>query len=348
MRRPWAVPLVPLYGAGLALRGLSWSSGLAPVRKLAWPVVSVGNLSVGGTGKTPMTIVLVRLLQERGIAVDVLSRGYGRRSNATERVVRAGGAERFGDEPMVIARTTEAPVYVGASRWQAGRLAERDAKGPAGVHLLDDGFQHRGLARQVDLVLVSSEDLDDALLPAGNLREPVAALGRAHVLAVPAQDDEAVRRLEALGFGAARGQQVWRFRREMVLPSVPESLRALPWVAFCGIARPEQFFTGLAKAGLTLAATRTFADHHPYTQADIEGLRRVAGVAGAGALITTAKDLYRMDELSVGPEEGVPMLAADVKVVIENEAAALSWLVRELARQTALAVSAESVSHGAA
>lgn len=336
MRRPWAVPLVPLYGAGLALRGLGWSFGLAPRRKLAWPVVSVGNLSAGGTGKTPFTIALVRLLQERGIAVDVLSRGYGRQSNATERVERHGGAARFGDEPLLMARTTEAPVYVGASRWQAGQLAEQEATGKTGVHLLDDGFQHRGLARQVDIVLVNSEDLGDSLLPAGNLREPLSALARAHVLAVPAQDDEAVRRLEALGFGSARGQQVWRFRREMVLPPTPESLKALPWVAFCGIARPEQFFAGLIKAGLRLAATRAFADHHPYTPADLESLRRTAGTTGAGALITTAKDLYRMGNLSAGPEEAAPMLAADLKIVIEEEAAAMSWLLSELGRHAAL------------
>lgn len=344
MRRPWALPLVPLYGAGLALRAVSWSSGLTPVRKLAWPVVSVGNLSAGGTGKTPFTIALVRLFQERGIRVDVLSRGYGRRSTATERVGGQGGSERFGDEPILMARTTEAPVYVGASRWQAGTLAEQEAKGKTGVHLLDDGFQHRGLARQVDIVLVDSEDLEDSLLPAGNLREPLSALARAHVLAVPAQDNEAVQRLAALGFGPARGQQVWRFRREMVLPPMPESLAALPWVAFCGIARPEQFFDGLTRAGLGLAATRAFADHHPYTAADIESLRRAVGTTGAGALITTAKDLYRMGDLSLGPEEAAPILAADLKVVIEEEVAAMNWLLSELARQSGQKVAADQAS----
>jgi tetraacyldisaccharide 4'-kinase len=333
MRRPWAFPLVPLYGAGVALRALGWSSGLAPARKLAWPVVSVGNLSAGGTGKTPFTIALVRLLHERGAPVDVLSRGYGRQSNLTERVRPHGSAKQFGDEPLLIARTTEAPVYVGASRWQAGRLAEQEATGKAGVHLLDDGFQHRGLSRQVDIVLVNSEDLSDSLLPAGNLREPFSALTRAHVLAVPLGDDKAAQRLEALGFGRGRGQQIWRFRREMVLPPMPESLAALPWVAFCGIARPEQFFAGLVNAGLRLAATRAFGDHHPYTAADLEALRRKVGTTGAGALITTAKDLYRMGDLSMGRDEAAPMLAADVKVVIEEEVAAMSWLLSELGRQ---------------
>jgi tetraacyldisaccharide 4'-kinase len=183
------------------------------------------------------------------------------------------------------------------------------------------------------------------LLPAGNLREPLAALARAQVLAVPEQDDEAVARLEALGFGQARGQKVWRFRRETVLPPMPESLRALPWVAFCGIARPEQFFAGLAKAGLSLAATRAFADHYPYTAADIEGLRRTAGLTGAGALITTAKDLYRMGDLSMGPEEAAPLLAADVRVVIEEEAAAMSWLLSELGRRALPDAAANSFAH---
>ena len=330
MKRPWLLPLVPLYGAGVALRAAGIGAGLLPSRRLRWPVVSVGNLSVGGTGKTPFTIALARLFERHGVHVDVLSRGYGRQGTEIERVDAAGTAERFGDEPLLIARKLGVSVYVGADRWRAGLLAEREASSETGVHLLDDGFQHRRLARQIDIVLVNSADLDDSLLPAGNLREGVAALRRAQVLAVASGDEDAAAKLTSLGFGPQGKHRVWRYRREMVLPPIPESLAALPMVGFCGIARPEQFFSGLAEKGLKLAVGRAFPDHHPYTRADMEVLRRLVESTGSGALITTAKDLCRMGGLSEVLGASGPVFAADVEVVLEDEAGIAAWLMREL------------------
>ena len=151
--------------------------------QLKWPVVSVGNLSVGGTGKTPLVICLAELLGREGFAVDVLSRGYGRSHRMVERVDTEGSAGRFGDEPLLIARQAGVPVYVGASRYEAGRLAELELGGAGPrVHLLDDGFQHRRLARVVDVVLLHRSDLHQRLLPAGRLREPLSSLGRADVI----------------------------------------------------------------------------------------------------------------------------------------------------------------------
>ena len=171
-----------------------------PAQRLAWPVVSVGSISAGGAGKTPVVIALAEMFAARGWSVDVLSRGYGRVGRGVERVVLSEGddASRFGDEPVLIARRTAVPVWVGAQRFDAGVAAERDAgmgengsrgaRRPAlnalgearvedgapgsaaahrSVHLLDDGFQHRQLARDFDVVLVTAEDLQDALLPAG-------------------------------------------------------------------------------------------------------------------------------------------------------------------------------------
>jgi tetraacyldisaccharide 4'-kinase len=241
-----------------------------------------------------------------------------------------GTAERFGDEPLLIARATGVPVYVGAERWQAGRLAEAEAGSESGVHLLDDGFQHRQLARLADIVLLNSEDLGDCLLPAGNLREGLAALRRARVLAVPTEDDAAVQKLERLGLGTAIGQTVWRFRRERVVPEVPEILAARPFVAFCGIARPEQFFSGLARKGIQVAASRAFPDHHSFTRDDVEMLRGLAESTGSGALITTAKDLVRLGNLGTALGEALPILAADLRVVFEDETGASVWLRRAL------------------
>jgi tetraacyldisaccharide 4'-kinase len=326
MRRPWMLPLMPLYAAGLAMRMAGFGIGLVPSRRLRWPVISVGNLSVGGTGKTPFTIALAGLLLGEGIHVDVLSRGYGRRSTEVERVNTDGSAEQFGDEPLLIAREAGVPVYVGAQRWMAGRLAEQEAASETGVHLLDDGFQHRQLARLADIVLVNSEDLHDCLLPAGNLREGLGALRRARVLAVPGEDDAAVDRLQKLGLGSAIGQQVWRFRREMVVPEIPETLAAQPFVAFCGIARPEQFFSGLAQNGFQVAGKRAFPDHHPYTGGDVETLCRLARSTCSGALVTTAKDLFRLGSLGTALDAALPIFAVDLRVVLEQESRVVAWL----------------------
>ena len=151
MKKPFSarrllLPLVPLYRLGLALREFKLRAGLEPVRRLRFPVVSIGNLSTGGSGKTPLTIALAQLLKGKGFHVDVLSRGYGRKSKAAIRVDPKGSAEEFGDEPLLIAREAGVPVYVAPRRYDAGLLAEADAveggeQGhPPVVHLLDDGL----------------------------------------------------------------------------------------------------------------------------------------------------------------------------------------------------------------
>ena len=330
MKRPWLVPLIPVYAAGLALRSAGLLLGVQPIRRLRWPVISVGNLSVGGTGKTPFTIALARLLMREGIHVDVLSRGYGRRSAEVERVDVDGGPERYGDEPLLIARETKAPVYVGPKRWQTGRLAEKEAGAVGGVHLLDDGFQHRQLARTVDIVIVNSEDLGDVLLPAGNLRERVDALRRARVLAVPAEDEAAVEKLRRLGFESRPERPIWRFRREMVVPEMPGTLAKRPVVAFCGIARPDQFFSGLARKGLDVAASRAFPDHHRFTRGDVEMLRGLGASTGSGALLTTAKDLFRLEGLGMELDAALPIFAVDLRVSFEDEAGVMAWLMGAL------------------
>ncbi|MGA2341101.1 MAG: tetraacyldisaccharide 4'-kinase, partial [Terracidiphilus sp.] len=228
--RPLLWPLVPVYRLGLALRELQLRKGLKPIRRLRWPVVSIGNLSTGGAGKTPFTIALAKALTARGLHVDVLSRGYGRRRSALPLLVDPGGtAQEFGDEPLVIARESGVPVYVAVERYEAGLLAERSAPSSLGLHLLDDGFQHRQLSRDVDILLLNRRDLSDHLLPAGNLREALDAAARAQVIAVPAGETDVEAEIKARGWKA----QVWRVRRHMEIPRVEG-----PVLAFCGIARP--------------------------------------------------------------------------------------------------------------
>ena len=330
MKRRWMRPFVPLYAAGVFWRNLLAETGWEPKRGLSFPVVSIGNLSTGGAGKTPLTIELARLLTARGFYVDVLSRGYGRRVSIAARVRPEGVAEEFGDEPLLIARETGLPVFVDAERYAAGLLAEgyipqEDAGRPC-VHLLDDGFQHRRLIRTVDIVLLSHEDWQDALLPAGNRREFLSAVRRAHVVVIPAEEPEFEAELRQWGWQGP----VWRMRRSMQVPAVEG-----PVAAFCGIARPGQFFNGLRAAGLTVATQTAFRDHFRYTVADCYQLVDAARTVGAKALVTTEKDLARLGSLGGVLRGDLPLHTVHLQVALENEKAALDWLAARLAPASA-------------
>jgi tetraacyldisaccharide 4'-kinase len=322
--------------------------GLKPVRRLRWPVVSVGSLSAGGAGKTPLTIALAKALTARGVQVDVLSRGYGRRRSAGPLLVESSGtADEFGDEPLVIAREAQVPVFLAAERYEAGLFAEgareqgsegarkqgnEQTREQVGVHLLDDGFQHRQLHRDVDILLLNRGDLADHLLPAGNLREALHAAERASVIAIPADEPEVADWVRSRGWETT----VWRVQRRMDVPQIEESKIEGPVVAFCGIARPEQFFEGLERAGLRVAARFAFPDHHRYTAGDLERVTSAAQKAGATALLTTEKDRVRLGALaesfpaSVPLRTSIPLRAVELRIEIEGEAAAVDWLIRTM------------------
>jgi tetraacyldisaccharide 4'-kinase len=321
--RPWLWPLVPAYWLALALRNVQLRAGLKPVRRLRWPVVSVGNISAGGTGKTPLTIAMAKALAARGVQVDVLSRGYGRRSAVPIAVDPGGTAEEFGDEPLLIAHEAKVPVFVAAERYEAGLLAERDALSGVGLHLLDDGFQHRQLHRDVDILLLSSEDLGDHLLPAGNLREALHAAARADVIAIPEDEPEVAEWMKSRGWKGT----VWRVRRKMEVRPVKESQTGGAVVAFCGIARPEQFFEGLESAGLRVTARFAFADHHRYTAGDLERVASAAQQAGATTLLTTEKDRVRLGAMAASLPASLPLEAVPLRIEIENESEAVNWLI---------------------
>jgi tetraacyldisaccharide 4'-kinase len=314
------LPLVPLYWSALVYRELRLRLGFEPVRRLRFPVVSVGNLSTGGSGKTPLTIALAKLLSGRGLRVDVLSRGYGRESQLAAQLNPEGTAEEFGDEPLLIARETRVPVYVAPQRWDAGVLAEAETQQTA-VHILDDGFQHRQLARDVDILLLDRRDWQDGLLPAGNLREPLRAARRASVIAIPANEPALEGELRRWGWK----KPVWRLKRVMEIPTIDGSV-----AVFCGIARPEQFFAGIKAAGFEIALRRVFPDHHSYSARDLERLAGAARAAGASALLTTEKDLVRLGKLASELPRSLPLRTAHLRVEIEEQSAALGWLLGQL------------------
>ena len=317
--RSLLLPLTPLYRLALSLRELRLSCGLEPVRRLRFPVVSIGSLSAGGSGKTPLTIALAQALTRRGIRVDALSRGYGRKDQTVLRVDPNGTAEAFGDEPLLIAREASVPVYVAALRYEAGLIAEANLSGQEGlhIHLLDDGFQHRQLHRDANILLLDSRDLHDHLLPAGNLRETLSAMHRATVIAIPAGDAELEASLKTSGWQGP----LWRLRRRMEVPQTDG-----PVVAFCGIARSDQFFAGLEATGLHLASRIAFADHHNYKPHDIDCINDAARSAGATTIVTTEKDYVRLGKLA----ESLPLKTAALRIEIENEREAIDALLKRL------------------
>jgi tetraacyldisaccharide 4'-kinase len=309
-----------LFGAAVGARNALYSRGVLPSRWLGRPVISIGNLSVGGSGKTPFVLLLGEMLKQRGIAFDVLSRGYGRHTRGVA-IVDPGGVSRdFGDEPLLIARKLQVPVIVGEERFAAGRLAEECL--PSRLHLLDDGFQHRALARDFDIVLVTAEDAHDRLLPAGRLREPLSALARADAVVLTGGAPEDLFPLE--------GKLVWRAHRTIA----PCDLPAHP-LAFCGIARPQNFFVQLRNAGVDLAAEASFRDHHQYTEKDVRDLMAAATRAEADGFVTTEKDAVNLGSYFSALK---PLAVVPVKMELADAQSALDAMLETIAKRRGGAV----------
>jgi tetraacyldisaccharide 4'-kinase len=305
-------PLSAIFGAGVAIRNALYGRQVLKARRLTRPVVSIGNISVGGSGKTPFVIALGTLLNERGISFDVLSRGYGRNSTEITAVDPNGSPEQFGDEPLLIAQKLNAPVIVGADRYQAGLLAEKNFSGK--LHLLDDGFQHRRLYRDFDIVLLQPNDLQDALLPVGRLREPLSSLRRAHALVLPDTME-----------WSFDNKRIWHVSRRMAIDASAKSGKA---VAFCGIARPEQFFTGLGMNGQSkVIKTVTFPDHHRYSQQDVARLLSIRAAAGAQIFITTEKDRINLGPLASQLE---PLNTVALSMELQDARSVVDGLINNL------------------
>lgn len=295
-----------LYGAGVWLNNTAFELGFKPSRCLPVPVIGVGNLAVGGTGKTPLTMAVVRALQELGLPTGVISRGYGRQGKQPllvsdgERIL--ANADQAGDEPLLLARRLGVPVAVGASRYQAGLLLLKRCG--SRVLVGDDLLQHRALYRDLNLVALDAADplAGERLLPRGRLREGPEALKRAHAVVLTRVRDAAQARL-------ARESLAWRlgnkpvFACRYVLEGLEDAQgRALedeawqgePVYAFCGLARPESFRQSLRQAGLTVLGLESFGDHHRFTTAEIAGLWQRAQTLSARALVCSGKDAVRL------------------------------------------------------
>jgi tetraacyldisaccharide 4'-kinase len=302
---PLLLPASWVYGGVLGLRR-AWFS-LRPPARLPRPVVSVGNLTTGGTGKTETVAFLCRWLLAQELIPGVLSRGYKRRSRSAQVVVSRGHGPEVsvadaGDEPFALARRLPAAVVVvGPDRLATGRTA---ANLGADVLVLDDGFQRRfTVARDLEIVLVDAADPfgQEALLPAGRLREPLSALAQAGLLIVTRADQHAWENLTARLRTFAPGIPCLPARHRPVclralsgptqLPA--ESLNGRRVLAVAGIARPQAFVRTLEMLGAEVAALRAFPDHHWYTPAEVAQLRQDAARLNA-ELVCTSKDAVRL------------------------------------------------------
>jgi tetraacyldisaccharide 4'-kinase len=280
----------------LDTRERMYQAGLLRTMRLSHPVVSVGNLTLGGTGKTPLVIALAERFRNDGFRPVILSRGYKRTSKGIVIVSRGEGPivkwQESGDEPFLIARRIHgASVVVGADRYQAGKLAERENLGD--LFILDDGFQHRGLFRNVDLVAVDPIEWagEDKLLPSGRWREPKNAIQRAHAACVQEKAGTVTPLLPIPTFFVKTSVDGIYKGCDRI---DPDSLARRSVVAFAGIAKPGRFFEAIESLGIPLSRRIEFRDHHAYTPQDI------AGIAGTGAgenetLITTEKDSVRLE-----------------------------------------------------
>jgi tetraacyldisaccharide 4'-kinase len=323
LNRLWYHKKHRLLGAALAPLSWTYRAGLALARagaeaqKVGRPVVSVGNLTVGGSGKTPLVIELARMFSERGKRVAIVSRGYRRETRGVLVVHTPGGPVRpvdeAGDEPALLSlRCPDAGVVVGEDRVAACRMAVERFE-PDAV-LCDDAFQHRRLHRDLDLVAVhAGHGLGNAhLLPRGPLREPRSALRRAGLVVfthATGGDIAALRGIVPdtvptavcafLPAGLTEGADL-----RPASPSV-----AGPVIAACAVAHPEGFFETCRRAGLSVAGTMVFPDHHRFTPADVKAMAALMSKHGAGTVVVTEKDLVRLASM----DTPVPFLALRIQ-----------------------------------
>lgn len=308
-------PLSTIYGGVVGARNALYDRGVLRAQRLQGAVISVGNLSAGGSGKTPFVLLLGELLKARGVRFDVLSRGYGRESSGVLLVDPAGLPQQFGDEPLLIARKLQVPVIVGEDRFAAGRFAE-SRFGPQ-LHVLDDGFQHRVLARDFDIVLVTPQDAADRLLPAGRLREPLRSLRRADAVVLASGASPESFPLE--------GKLVWRVRRGIVPVSVPPRP-----VVFCGIARPQNFVLQLRTANIEPSAEAFYRDHHAYSEKDVRELLQLKERSQAGGFVTTEKDAVNLGAYLSALQ---PLSVVPVKMELADAANALDTMLHKIAER---------------
>ncbi len=333
-----ATPLAPLYGAVVDARNRSFDLHPDRAARAGRPVVSIGNLSLGGTGKTPVVLLLAEGLAGRGWTNAVLSRGYRGRRAADPMAVEPGTPPSLaGDEPVLMARRLGAGrVVVARHRIEGARLAASFAPAPRCL-LLDDGFQHRALHRDLDLLLLDGVKRwgNGCMVPRGDLREPMESAARAHALVVTRASRAPMQEIRewwsrygsggpvfAIDF-AITGLRAWTTGERLPAPLRP----TLPFFAFCALGHPEAFLADLMVAGVRWIGDRAFRDHHALAPAELGALEAEAREAGAEALVCTEKDAVKLAEAHRAVL-GMPLYVAEQAPVGGGEL--LEWVVEKL------------------
>ncbi len=321
-------PLSLLYGAVTRTRLSLYRRGTFHTTKLDRPVISIGNITTGGTGKTPLVEYVARLIAAQGKKVCILTRGYGRKDPHLQVIVSDGfgvlaSPSEAGDEPYLLATKLKglAAVISSADRIAAGREAIKDFG--TDCFVLDDGFQHLRLARDLNVVTIDATNPwgGGRLLPHGRLRESIEGMSRADCVVITRGDH--VKSVDALREEISRstgGKPIFESQMRMVrvspLKNGGETLAAPARIAaFCAVGNPASFFENLRRVGYELAVEKSFPDHHVYSQDEIDSIIKASQETRADALITTAKDAVKLRALSFS----IPCYVSEIEIAIENQ-----------------------------
>lgn len=305
-----------LYGRAVARRNDRYDRHELPIVPVDKPVISIGNLTTGGSGKTPTVQLLVRLLQSNGRHPAIVMRGYGRRSRGLV-VVHDGqnvctSVDAAGDEAFLHARALDVPVVVSSDKVEAAAYAAGNLS--CDVIIVDDGFQHRALHRDIDMVIVDRSTITGVLLPAGRLREPLSSLSRADIVLLT----EGVHHGDVEAF-LNPAAHVFRLERTFTCAAPPD----VPVIAVSGIAKPERFQEALRQRGYSIAAVMAFRDHHRYTAFNIRSILRAAH-AHRAQIITTAKDVVKLQPLMDSVEDLPRISVLELEMQVHSSSTFLS------------------------
>ena len=341
-----------LYEFGVRLRVAAYETNYLKPKRLDATVISIGNIAVGGTGKTPFVHYVARYLKEEGHSVAILTRGYGRKSTGRRilndpRVAPEGrdrnGAEiyqEFGDEPLMLARSLpDVPIIIDKDRYESGAHAGREFG--ADVLILDDAYQHLALARDLNILLLDATDpfAGFEMVPFGRLREPLYGIKRADAVIITRADRP---------FDQAQVNAIIKYFCGEKVPvmyvySSIKQLRHLSGEAYdasqfrgwnvslmCGIGNPHAFADDVLQIGINIVAEHFYSDHHPFTQRDLDEVTRAAREVGADAIITTEKDAVRLEGLK---HSDIPVYAAQLEIESEDEVRLKSLLLRTVVKR---------------
>ena len=343
LKRAVLWPLAKLYELAVRLRVAAYETDYLRQRKLDATVISVGNLTLGGAGKTPMADYIARYLKSEGHSVAILTRGYARESSGMRVLndpstdsIAAGSYREFGDEPLMLARALpDIPIIVDKHRFEAGRWAEHRLGSE--VLVLDDAYQHLALARDLNILLIDATDPLGGfeMPPFGRLREPLYGIKRADVIIVTRADRP---------FDQGQIQAIFKYYcgdkvpvmyfystitklRHVETGEVYDAKSFTGWnvAVACGIGNPQAFAEDILQVGINIVSESFFGDHHAFKQEDLDRITRAARDAGADAIVTTEKDAVRLEGLTHGD---VPIYAAQLEIQSDDEVRLKSLLLR--------------------